>query len=76
MNSRKGSIILVDEEHLHFCDIKLDGFFLYEAPEELGSYFKIFELLKDEGKVYILSNLNDYATKLEYFEELLKISLK
>jgi len=68
-------IYLMDEESLKYIDFKFDAFYLFEAPDELSSYFKIFSLIKEKGKLHILSPSNEYRSKIDFFEDLVKISL-
>ena len=58
-----------------FYKFKFDCIFLYDPPEDLIHYFYIFDLLKENGKLFIFSNNNDYPSKKEFFNNLLKGSL-
>lgn len=72
---KKGIIYVFDEETLKYIDFQFDSFFLYETPDELASYFTIFSLLKEKGKLYIPAPSNEYKSKLDFFEDLAKLSL-
>lgn len=71
----KGMIFLMDEEMIKYIDFQFDKVFLYETPDELSSYFKIFSQLREKGQLFILTLSNEYKSKIEFFEELVKISL-
>lgn len=72
---KKGIIYIVDEDSLKYIDFKFDTFYLFDTPDELASYFKIFSLLKEKGKLYIVSPSNEYKSKNDFFEDLAKLSL-
>lgn len=74
-SKKKGLIYIIDEDSLKYIDFKFDRIFLYETPDELASYFKIFSLLKEKGKIYIVSPPNEFRSKIEFFEDLTKLSL-
>jgi len=66
---------IIDECSLKYIDFKFDALFLFDSPDELASYFKIFSLLKGQGKLYIVSLSNEYKSKIDFFEDLARLSL-
>lgn len=75
ISKNKGIIYIIDEDYLKYIDFKFDCFLVFESPDDLTSYFKIFSLLKEKGDLYIVSPSNEYRSKIEFFEDLAKLSL-
>ncbi len=68
-------IYIADEEMLKYLDFKFDSIYLYDNPDELSFYFKLFKQLKEKGKLYLSTLSNEYKSKIEFFEKLVKFSL-
>jgi len=71
----KGIVYVIDEDRLKFINHKFDACILFDTPDELAAYYKIFSLLKEKAKLYIVSPSNEYKSKIDFFEDLARLSL-